>query len=254
MKLKIVVAQIPVTQDITKNLTVIRQTVEFSAQQKADIVLTPEGALSGYTPHFDKSEQEAAQREIEALAKSLCIGMALGTCKHEADGCYNELRFYNKNGEFLGCHTKTLTCGSMEEQPKGEINDFKVAPLRVFDFHGLTIGGLICNDMWGNPGCTPIPDPHLTWQLSKMGAKVIFHAVNGGRDESEFSQRVVKNYHESNLLMRAQASKLYIASVDNSAPHTMPVSSMGGIVTPNGTWKMKLDPLGLQMACCEIEV
>ena len=30
-----------------------------------------------------------------------------------------------------------------------------------------------------------MPDPHLTQQLARMGARVVFHAVNGGRDGGE---------------------------------------------------------------------
>ena len=46
--------------------------------------------------------------------------------------------------------------------------------------------------MWANPECTTLPDKHLSQQLSKMRARIIFQAVNSSRDESEWSSVVKK--------------------------------------------------------------
>jgi len=73
-------------------------------------------------------------------------------------------------------------------------------PLRVFNFKDITVGGLICNDMWANPCVTPTPDPHLTRLLAVKGVKIIFHAVNGDRDSGAFSQETVRKFHEVHLL------------------------------------------------------
>ncbi|MEE0806015.1 MAG: hypothetical protein U0M22_00940 [Acutalibacteraceae bacterium] len=140
-----------------------------------------------------------------------------------------------------------------DEPSVGEINHFSVQPLRVFDFNGIPVGGLICNDMWANPSCTPQVDPNLTHQLSKMGAKVIFHAVNGGRDASEKSQVLVKRFHESHVLLKAEADQVFIATVDNSAPETIPVSSIGGVASPDAVWAYKLPETGKQFGVYTIE-
>ncbi len=170
MKLTVALAQIPGTDNIGENLKTILEAIRFAAQNKADILLTPEGSLSGYTHEFDVPEMENALRVVGNAAAEAGVGLALGTCKYEADEkCYNELRFYLPDGTFLGCHTKTLLCGTMDEPSVGEINHFSVQPLRVFDFNGIPVGGLICNDMWANPSCTSQVDPNLTHQLSKMG-------------------------------------------------------------------------------------
>ena len=99
----------------------------------------------------------------------------------------------------------------------------------------MTIGGLICNDLWANPACTPMPDPHLTQQLAQMGACIIFHAVNGGRNGDEWSA-VNWAFHESNLRMRARAGKLWIVTVDNSFPQHWPSSAPSGVIGPDGKW------------------
>ena len=179
----------------------------------------------------------AGLERVRAAAQRARLGLALGTCYVEADGrCYNQVRFYDGSGQYLGFHSKTLTCGSLADPPRGEIEHYAVTPLRVFDFGGVTVGALICNDLWANPGCTPGPDPHLTQQLARMGARVILHAVNGGRDGSDWAGDVVWPFHESNLRLRALASRLWIATVDNCDPDNLPCSAPSGIVGPDGEW------------------
>ena len=163
MALRVAGAQIGVTPDVDANVRRIRRAVDFARAESADILLTPEGSLSGYTPRFDVDRVREALREVTAYAETASVGLALGTCFVEPDDgqCYNQIRFYAATGEFLGFHNKTLTCGSLTDPPKGEIEHYGVRPLRVFDFGGVTLGGLICNDLWANPGCTPgsLPAP-----------------------------------------------------------------------------------------------
>jgi len=247
MNVKVALAQIPVTDNIGQNLQELKTAVEYAADEKANILLTPEGSLSGYNATFNVKEATEALDEITAKARSLKVGLALGTCMFEEDGlCYDELRFYQPDGTYSGCHTKQLLCANMmEEDPKGEINYFKKMPLRVFDFMGITIGGLLCNDMWANPMWTPDPNPHLTRLLVAMGAKVIFHSVNGGRDRSIFSQKTVKQFHEIHLLMNSIANRIPIVSVDNAYPLDIGVSSKGGVVS-EAEWVFQLPDKGRQ--------
>jgi len=141
----------------------------------------------------------------------------------------------------------------MEDPPQGEINHYAIQPLRTYNFNGICIGGLICNDLWANPSCTPIPDPHLTQQLSKMGAKIIFHAVNGGRNGSEWSD-VAWHYHESNLRMRANAGKIWIVTVDNCYPTDLRCSAPSGVINPQGNWVCQTDSKGEQFFSYTIDI
>ena len=251
--MRVTLAQIPVNnQDISANLKEIKNATLQAAEDKADILLTPEGSLSGYTHKFDRTQLKDALYELESYAAKLRVGLALGVCMDEADGnCYNQLRFYLPNGEYLGCHTKTLLCGN-GEPPEGEINYFKVMPLSVFEFMGITIGGLICNDLWANPACTPMPDTHLTWRLARMGAKVIFQAVNGGRDAGPLSQGLVKKFHEVHVLMKAHTDGVVICTVDNAFPENIGVSSIGGIAGRDGKLAHTLPDIGRQVATFDI--
>jgi len=246
--LRVAGAQIPVTVDIEANLGCILRALDFAAGESAQVLLTPEGSLSGHAHDFDPERVASALATVTSRAATLGIGLALGTCFIEpADGlCYNQIRFYGPTGRYLGFHSKVLTCGALADPPEGEITHFAVRPLRTFDFGGLTIGGLICNDLWANPSCTPQPDPHLTQQLSRLGARAIFHAVNGGRDGSEWCRVAAWQYHESNLRIRAQAAGAWIVTVDSSHPVDVPCSAPSGILDPSGNWLVQAPPQGEQ--------
>jgi predicted amidohydrolase len=255
MDIRVSGAQIPVSSDIETNIKTIDGAIDYAIGEKADILLTPEGSLSGYTHKFDRQEAEKALDYVTKRARGAKLGLALGTCFVEPeDGkCYNQIRFYAPDGEYLGFHSKTLTCGSMTDPPKGEINNYTVSPLRTFDYNGIRIGALICNDLWANPQCTPIPDPHLTHQLSVMGAKIIFHAVNGGRSASEWSD-VAWQYHSSNLRMRANASEIWIVTTDNCHPPDIRCSSPSGVINPQGKWVSKTESKGEQFFSYTIDL
>ena len=254
MALRVAGAQIEVTPDVDANVGRIRGAIDFARAESADILLTPEGSLSGYTSHFDTDRVREALRDVAAYAEAASVGLALGTCFLEPDDgrCYNQIRFYTAAGEFLGFHNKTLTCGSLTEPPKGEIEHYAVRPLRVFRFGEVTLGGLICNDLWANPGCTPGPDTHLTQQLARMGADVIVHAVNGGRSGNEWSD-VAWRYHEANLRMRARAGRLWIVTVDSCHPLELRCSAPSGVVNTGGDWVCQAEPQGERLFAYTIE-
>jgi predicted amidohydrolase len=248
MKIRVAGAQIPVLGDIGCNKDSIEMALDYAIEEKADILLTPEGSLSGYHPHFDQKQVDEELSYILERAKKAHLGLALGTCYKEPSDSeiYNQIRFYDKNGAFLGFHSKIL-------KTTGESSHYKSSPLRTFQFENLTIGGLICNDLWANPGCTVEPDPHLTQELANRGAKIIFHAINGGRSDDPFME-TVRQYHESNLLMRANAGKIWIVCVDNCFPFGVKCSAPSGVINPEGKWVFKAPLLNDHCFVYDIEI
>jgi hypothetical protein len=86
-----------------------------------------------------------------------------------------------------------------------------------------------------------------------MGAKVVFHAVNGGRSDSPSPDDTVRGFHESNLRMRAQAGRLWIVSVDNCYPFHGPCSSVGGVIDPHGNRVLEMPDKGEQLSVYTIQ-
>ena len=253
---RVATAQIPVTRDIEANAAAINRALDIAIREKADILLTPEGSLSGYTPDFDQTKVEKHLARILARTRTAGMALALGTCFVEQDDkkCYNQIRFYDRNGDLLGFHAKTLLCGTLTDPPEGEINSYATQPLRTFELDGLRIGGLICNDMWGNPQCTPMPDPHLSQKLSDAGAKVIFLAINGGRNGGDWSRNVYWHYHETNMRMRAAAGKIWVVSADNCHPEDIPCSAPTGVIRPDGNWAAKAPQQGAEVVVYTIQL
>lgn len=262
MKVRVAGAQLAVTKDVAANVAALEWAVARAADAGADILLTPEGSLSGYTPDFDPAAVAVGLDIITGRAAAAGVGLALGTCFLEAAGdapgaCYNQIRFYAPDGAYLGFHSKQLRCGTLPADstgvPQGEINDYAAAPLRTFEVGELTAGALICNDLWANPECTPMDDPHLTQQLARMGARVIFHAVNGGRDGGAWS-RLAWQYHEANLRMRARAGRLWIVTVDSAYPVDLPCSAPSGVINPEGDWVVRAAPQGEDLFVTTLDV
>jgi predicted amidohydrolase len=255
-QLRVAVAQIAVSRDISANVETIGRAIDRAIEEKAEVLLTPEGSLSGYTHQFDQQQVEKGLERLVAKASAAGLALALGTCFVEPDDgrCYNQIRFYDGSGEFLGFHNKILRCGSMTKPTQGEINQFAARPLRTFQLKGITVGGLICNDMWANPGCTPMPDPHLSQQLADMGAKIIFQAINGGRDGSDWSRHVYWPFHETNLRIRARTGRVWIVTSDNCHPTNVPCSAPSGVLRPDGHWAVQAPNQGEQLVVYTIEL
>ncbi len=214
---RITLVQMYVTRDVQKNLQRIRAAFAQAAKDKAQWILFPEGALSGYYNGFDQGKVAAAFDEIKALCHDGKINALVGTCWKEDDKTFNEIRIVDSTGELIGRYAKTcLTYGDARQFAKGNF------PL-VHKAGGLTFGTLICNDLWVTPGFTDGPNPHLTLKQSQAGAQVIFHAVNSGTSQQ------YREYHESNLKVRSAEAKCPIVVVN--AAHDKPINCASGVVS-----------------------
>jgi predicted amidohydrolase len=261
VKLRVAGAQIPVVQNVSANVAAIERAIAFAAAEKADVLLTPEGALSGYVHDFDQAAVARALDQVVAKAREVRLALALGVCFEEPEDHqrYDEIRFYDKDGAFVGFHAKILLCRRMSAptDTPGEIDYFRAKPLRIFRFRslpGLTFGGLICNDFWANPEWTPQADPHLTQQLAHMGAQVIFQSVNSGLGEGD-ELLLNRQFHDANLRIRARSGRQWIVVGDASDPASHRANQCySGVVGPTGDWVVKTPAVGDQMFAHTIEL
>lgn len=151
MTIKIATAQSFVSQDPSENGATIRDVITKAADQKARVVLFPEGALSGYAKSQVKSpadwqsfDWQALRRELKKtanLCKELGIFAVIGTAhpvaydKHP----YNSLFVISDQGELSGRYDKRFLSNS-------EVNDWYTPgtePL-VFSVDGYSFGCAIC--------------------------------------------------------------------------------------------------------------
>jgi len=249
MGLRVAGAQLPVTRNVADNVARIFRAIDFASESEADILLTPEGSLSGYYHEFDATEVSDGLELVTEKARSSGIALALGTCFQEADGNrYNQLRFYASDGSFIGFHAKILLCKHVTwDDPSHEAYHYQTMELRTFQWNDLAIGGLICNDTWANPECTPQDDPHLVQKLAQLGAKVIFVSINSGLGQGD-NLAMYRAFHGSNLLLRARAAHLWLVTVDAADPSGVLASQAPtGVVSPHGNWVAQTESEGEQM-------
>ncbi|MDR3688750.1 MAG: carbon-nitrogen hydrolase family protein [Fimbriimonas sp.] len=222
--------QMTVSRDIEANKEVILRAIDRAAQVQTEFLLTPEGSLSGYHAGFDQGILEGALASVTAYAKARGVGILLGTCFKGSEAlCYNQVRVYSPLGEYLGAHSKILLCSSLRHPGDGEMSAYAGGALRTFTWKGVCFGVLICNDLWATPGFTTLPNPYLAWQLRKMGAEIIFHAVNATGPEHD----AYRAYHEANQNLWARALGIPFVTT-NAVDASNPSCCRAGVIGPDG--------------------
>lgn len=256
LRLRVAGAQIPVSRELQQNVTTLSRAIDFAQREKADVLVTPEGSLSGYWAGFDPEATRKAIDQIAVQAKSAGLALVLGTCFADDTGLrYDAQRFYGSDGEYLGFHSKILLCRRVADPAaKGEMDSFASSVLRVFTLGGVTVGGLVCNDMWANPEYTPMPDPYLARQLAGLGARIVFVSANAGQDSGP-DWPLNHSFHDANLRLRARSAGVWIVVVDAADPEgRKPSNCPSGVVGPDGRWAVQAESKGAQFFVQTIEL
>ncbi|HEX9079266.1 MAG TPA: nitrilase-related carbon-nitrogen hydrolase, partial [Desulfuromonadaceae bacterium] len=150
MDFSAVLAQIkPKLGCVADNLALIEERIEAARQAKADLVIFPELALTGY--FLKDLVPEVARRldspEIIRLRElSRGIAIAVGFVEVTDDYRFYNSALYLEDGEIRHLHRKVYlpTYGLFDEQrylARGE-------RFRAFDTRFGRMGMLICEDMW----------------------------------------------------------------------------------------------------------
>lgn len=202
---RITLVQVPVTEDVTKNLGYAREALAQAERDGANWVFFPEMFLSGYYGGFRQDEVARAFEEICTLCRKARISGLISTGWKEQGKTFDQIRIVNPQGECVAVYAKRLLCYGELYLAPGE------TPM-VHTLGGLKFGTLICNDLWVTPGFSDGPDPHLSLQIARAGAQVIFQAVNSG------SNQRYRSYHESNQFLRAAEAKCPIVAVNAFEP------------------------------------
>lgn len=229
---RVTLAQIVVGRVVKENMKRITAAIAQAKKDLAGWVFFPEGALSGYYDGFKQAEVEEAFAEIQRLCKEAALIGVIGTCWKGSPGKpHNQIRIVDRRGELVGQYAKTcLTYSDAEQFTAGGFD-------LVHKVDDLTIGTLICNDLWVTPGFTDGPNPHLTLKQARAGAQVIFHAVSSGGNQK------YRAFHESNQAVRAAEAKCPIVTV-NSAVESGEVNCTSGVILPSTEYAFALSRKG----------
>jgi predicted amidohydrolase len=247
-KLRVAGLQMNVTNNISINKERILSGVKEASAGKAIFLVTPEGSLSGYRSQFNQMELLTALKEILTLAKELKVGLLLGTCfKNDQGQCYNQVRIYSPDGEFLGAHSKILVCSPVDEPGTGEMLEYQPGTLQTFLWNKIRFGVLVCNDLWASPGYTTIPNPYLPMKLKQMGAGIIFHSINSGTNQ------LYRKFHESSAELWALSLHIPVMEV-NAAQGSEKLNAQSGLIDSAGTRSVIVPDSGEHLYFCEINL
>ena len=239
-KYRLMGVQMRVTETIGENLARILGFIHKAGECKADFVLFPEMALTDSKGKFKQKECAEALAQIARLCARENVCAIVGTRYRAAAGCYIQSRIYGRSGVLIGAHNKMmLTMLNRRWSLPGRA-------LNVFKYKKLCFGCLICNDLWVTPEHSYLPDARLVCQLARKGARLIFHSIKTGSDP------FYRAYHESNLLLRARAGNLYIATANVAAAEG--VNTPSGVVTPEGKWLVQAKRKGEQYYLADISI
>ncbi len=197
--------QFGVTGDVQINMEIIRKAVERAADQKAELIVFPECAISGYPPRnidkacdIDKAAIENAINELEGLSDRYKINVIVGTVFCE-DKYYNRAYLFAP-GQKASWYGKRALYGWDEENfaPGTETGIFKIG--------GYTVGVRICFE---------VRFPEYFRELYRARTDldiVLFYDVSDTDDMERY------NLIRSHLLTRAVENVTSFLSVNVTAP------------------------------------
>lgn len=217
MIINAMVAQFPVTFSIQSNLEFINSVLDQA--KPGDLVIFPEGSLSGYStePSFLKqiNQQELATglQYLQEETEQRQINLWVGACITEGNLWFNAAYGFSADGRTQVYHKINLA-----HHERGVISagsDLPVFELNTPEGRAI-VGVQICRELrfpeqWG-------------W-LARRGAQIILHLNNAIGDDSQ--QPVWK----SHIVSRAAENQRFVLSANNAAPKQV---SPTIVVAPDG--------------------
>ena len=217
MLLSLLLAQFPISLSIQQNLHQIQQVLDTA--QVGDLVVFPEGAVSGYShdlsflDRIDLGELDGALERIGVEAIGRKINVWVGTL-YRRDGRWlntawgftpaGRVHTYNKIN--LAHHERDILT------PGGELPVFQI-PTPAGD---VTLGVQLCRE---------IRYPEQWGWLARQGAQIILHLDNA------IGNARYQPVWRSHLISRAAETQRFVISANNAAPEQVCPTM---IIDPNG--------------------
>lgn len=237
MMLSALVAQFPISLSIQQNLATMLSILEQT--QHGDLVVFPEGALSGYAhdlsflDRIDLQELEAARRRLQLEAKQRDLYLWVGAVMPEAESWFNLAYGFTPQGEVHRYQKINLA-----HHERGIItpgNDLPVFTLTT-DQGSLKIGVQICRE---------IRYPEQWGLLARRGAQIILHLNNAIDNAAQLP------VWRSHLISRAAETQRFVISANNAAPGQLAPTMA---VAPNGEVIAEIVSAAQGTLCLELDI
>lgn len=201
--LRVAVAQMKFSPSISGNVAKIRDVLPVAARQRADVVLFPECAITGYGYDFNSlraDELKAALTDVShAVAKSGCNAL-VGTPIFYRRKRYNCVVAFDRRGRACHCYAKChLTPSDRKYFTPGNA-------ISLFELDGITMTTVICHER---------RYPELVRLAVMAGAKILFHP-NAGMDVLSVSRK--KRNGRDGIATRAFENAIYYVFANSVGP------------------------------------
>jgi predicted amidohydrolase len=223
--------RIPVTHNVADNLAEIKKAINWAAENNVDIMSTPECALSGYMwrPANQKDPRVAeinnAIKELQRYSVEKRVDLILGTAWYNAKNEWTNLQAFIINGECKHTHRKVVLF------EKESVYYVKGSGSAVFDYKGLKIAGMICNDFWASPAIFGGQSGDLLKGLHDQCVNVVFLSANVPKTPGP--NNIFYNWHK-NFIEMFSASNVWNTVVCDTSNNTDGTSYNGDSCVPCG--------------------
>jgi predicted amidohydrolase len=220
-QLRVAIVQMNSAGTLSDNVRSIREAIATATRRRADAVLFPECAVTGYRYDFANLDGDELRESLivvsEASAKH-AVNVLIGTPIFCGGLLYNCLVVFNRQGQVVHCYAKCqLTPSDQTIFTPGNA-------ISLFELDDVPVTAIICHER---------RYPELVRLAVMAGAKILFHP-NAGLDTLAVSR--TKRDGKDGIVARAFENAIYYVFANT-------VGSQGGgkwsagdskIVAPNG--------------------
>lgn len=221
-RLRLAAVQMRFGETIDDNLARIADWTRMAVQRRADAVLFPECATTGYAYEFQTlkpAEIKLALQTLSIVAREQRINLLVGTPVFRRGKLYNCLVVFDREGQITHCYAKNHLTPSDEAFFVGGNS------IALFAIDGVPATAIICHER---------RYPELVRLGVMAGAQIVFHP-NAGMDSLATSRK--KRNGRDGVVARAFENAIYYVFSNTVGPQGNDKWSAGDskIVAPNET-------------------
>ncbi len=219
-RLRVAVVQMKFAPTISDNVQKIQEMLSVAARKRADAVLFPECAVTGYGYDFARLDPRELRDALAAIAQATAdcgTNLLLGSPVFYRRKLFNCLVVFNRTGQPVHCYAKCqLTQSDRAHFTPGNA-------ISLFELDGVTATTVICHER---------RYPELVRLAAMAGANILFHP-NAGLDSLAVSRR--KRDGRDGIAARAFENAIFYVFANSVGPQGRGKWSAGDskIVSPD---------------------
>lgn len=240
-KLRVAAVQMRFAPSIAKNLAKMEAAIRRARSRRADLVLFPECATTGYRFDFTKlrpGEILEALAQISGWARAHAINVLAGTPLFRKGRLQNCLVVFDRRGQPVHCYAKCqLTPADRAVFAPGN-------HIALFEIDGVCCTAIICHER---------RYPELVRLAAMAGARILFHP-NAGLDPLAISRR--KRGGRDGIAVRAFENAIHYVFANSVGPQGGGRWSAGDskIVAAGGRTVRLAGNAGEQVICADLDL